>query len=92
MVYALSKAGHYRRLIDKSTTNLSIDNVGYRLSMNSAMQHCRYVVVEFKFMTDYVELSMKIVQWHCQSVVVELKFVIDKVELSMRKSGSVVGL
>ena len=46
------RAGQYRRLFDKSTKNLSIDIVGYRLSMNREKHICRAVVVGLKFVTD----------------------------------------
>ena len=73
------RAGHYRRLIDKSTTNLSIDIVDCRLSMYTGKQHWRSVVVGLKFVTDKVALSLKNVYSCCRSVVVGFKFVTDNV-------------
>ena len=87
----MSKAGHYRRLFDKSTMILSIDIVCYRLLMNRVKYICRSVVVGLKFVTDKVELSIKTLEWHCRSVIVGLNFEIDKVVLSMKNICVIVG-
>ena len=71
---------------------MSIDIVGYRLSMNSKKYICRSVAVDLKYVTDTVELSMKIFQEHCRAVVVGVKFDIDKVKMSMKNMSVIVGL
>ena len=72
--------------------NLSIDIVGYRLSMNRGKYICRPVVVDLKLLTDKVGLSMKILEEHCRSIVVGLNFETDKVVLSMENCCVIVGL
>ena len=50
------KAGHYQRLFEKCTLNLSIDFVGYRLLINREKYIFRSVVANLKFVTKKAEL------------------------------------
>jgi len=88
----MSKAGHYQRLFNKSTINLSIDIVSYQLSMNRDKYIGQSIIVNLEFVTNKVGLLMKNLQWLCRSVVVGLKFEIDKVKISMKNISVIVGL